>query len=397
MNRSTIRLFDQDTYQREFDARVLSCEPSGDAFAVILDRTAFYPEGGGQPADQGILDGQPVLDVREKPEGLLHILGEPLAIGAVVQGTIDWAVRFERMQHHSGEHIVSGLIKQQHGFDNVGFHMGRDAVTIDFNGQLTDAMLETLERQANQVIYQNVPVRATYPTDADLAMLDYRSKKALTGPIRIVTIPDIDTCACCGTHVRYSGEIGLIRLIKAEKYKGGTRVTLLCGAKALQDYREQTQRVQTIATGLSTSAANIVPAVERLREELASARNQNQDLKHQIWSLEAPQAEHSNGWVIQFKDDLTADDLRSCCQIFGQQTNRSIVLSRVDANDRADGSHDYRYAMFAADGDIRSLAKAFNSQFAGRGGGSANLVQGTACGKKDDIVAFFGQSGQATE
>lgn len=396
MNSSTIRLFDQDAYQREFDARILSCEPSGDFFAVILDQTAFYPEGGGQPADQGFLDGQPVLDVREKPEGLLHILGEPLAVGAVVQGTIDWDVRFERMQHHSGEHIVSGLIKQQHGFDNVGFHMGRDAVTIDFNGQLTDAMLEALERQANQVIYQNVPVRATYPTDTDLAALDYRSKKELTGTIRIVTIPDIDTCACCGTHVRHSGEIGLIRLVKAEKYKGGTRVTLLCGAKALQDYREQTQRVQAIATGLSTSAANIVSAVDRLREELAAARKDNQDLKHQVWSLEAPQAEPKSGWVIQFKDDLTADDLRSCCQIFGQQTNRSIVLSQVDTDDQADGSHDYRYAMFAADGDIRSLAKAFNSQFAGRGGGSANLVQGTVCGKQDEIVAFFNQSWQVS-
>lgn len=392
----TKHLFDQDAYLCEFDASVLSCEPLGDGFAVILDQTAFYPEGGGQPADQGILAGQVVQDVREKPEGLVHLVGEALAVGEVVHGAIDWAVRFDRMQHHSGEHIVSGLVKQLHGFDNVGFHMGREAVTMDFNGQLTDVMLEALELQANQVIYQNVPIRAEYPVEADLADLDYRSKKALAGAVRIVTIPRIDTCACCGTHVRSSGEIGLIRLVKAETYKGGTRVTMLCGTKALKDYRDQTQRVQTIAASLSTSAANSVSAVDRLRDDLAAARKQIQDLKNLVWSHESAQAESVQGWVIQFKGDLTADDLRLCCQAFSLSTGRSIILSPKVAEDggklaegRDSGPNEYRYAMFAAADDIRSLAKTFNSQFAGRGGGSANLIQGTVRGSQCEIEAFF--------
>ncbi len=352
---------------------------------MILDQTAFYPEGGGQPADQGILGGQPVLDVRERPEGLMHFLSKPLAKDSLVHGAIDWDIRFARMQHHSGEHIVSGLVKHRYGLDNVGFHMGSAAVTMDFNGALSADMLEEVERLANQVIYQNVPVEAAYPQESERATLDYRSKKALEGNIRIVTIPGADRCACCGTHVRHTGEIGLIRLIKAETYKGGTRVSMLCGLSAWQEARTQALRVQAIAAGLSTAAVNVVQSVQRLKEELAALHKKNQTLKTKVWMLELNQAEPVNGWIIRFEDDLNAEDLRQCCQLFGQKTGRAIILSAKIADSREEVPMEYRYAMFSTHDDARAVAKTFNQRFAGQGGGNATLVQGTMTGLKREI------------
>jgi len=389
MNDVTLRLYEANAYLREFDARILSCEPADGRYAVILDQTAFYPKGGGQPADQGMLGGQPVLDVRERPEGLVHLLRDPLTTGSVVHGAIDWDIRFARMQHHSGEHIVSGLVKQRHGFDNVGFHMGREAVTMDFNGVLDDVALEEVERLANQVIYQNVPVEAAYPVESDLSNLDYRSKKALEGTIRIVSIPGADLCACCGTHVRHTGEIGIIRFVKAEKYKGGTRITMLCGAWAWQEARTQAQRVQAIATGLSTSADNVVQAVERMKAELAAANKQNQELKHQVWIYESAQAKPINGWLIRFEDDLSADDLRQCCQLFGQKTGRAIILSAKDTAGREEAPGEYRYAMYSTDESLRAVNQSFLQRFTGKGGGHASLYQGTITGIKNEIEAFF--------
>ena len=389
MNDVTLRLYEANTYLREFDARILSCELVGDHYAVILDQTAFYPEGGGQPADLGILGGQPVLDVRERPEGLVHFLREPLAAGSVVHGAIDWDIRFARMQHHSGEHIVSGLVKQRYGFDNVGFHMGRESVTMDFNGVLSDGMLEDIERQANRLIYRNVPVETDYPLEADLADLDYRSKKALTGNIRIVSIPGADLCACCGTHIRHTGEIGIIRLVKAEKYKGGTRVTMLCGAWAWQEARTQALRLQAIATGLSTSADNVVQAVQRLKDELVAKDKQYQVLKHKLWTLESAQAEPINGWLIRFEDDLSAEDLRQCCQLFGQKTGRAIILSAKDTASREEVPGEYRYAMYSTDESLRAVHQSFQQRFTGKGGGHALLYQGTITGIKHEIEAFF--------
>lgn len=389
MNDMTLRLFDHNAYLPEFDARVLSCEPAGDRYAVILDQTAFYPEGGGQPADQGTLGGQLVLDVREKPEGLVHFLREPLTTGTAVHGTINWDLRFMRMQHHSGEHIVSGLVKQQFGLDNVGFHMGSEAVTMDFNGVLSESMLANVELLANQVIYQNVPVEASYPQKNALASLDYRSKKAIEGDIRIVTIPGADLCACCGTHVRHTGEIGIIRLIKAEKYKGGTRVSMLCGLRACQDARAQSQRVQAIAAGLSAAADAVVQAVERLKMDLAAEKKQNQILKNTIWELEMTQAEPVNDWMIRFEQAMAADDLRQCCQIFGQKTGRAIILSAKAADSREEAVSDYRYAMLSIHDDLIALANSFNHRFSGKGGGNATLIQGTMTGKKCEIEAFF--------
>ena len=222
-----------------------------------------------------------------------------------------------------------------------------------------------------------------------MADLDYRSKKALTGNIRIVSIPGADLCACCGTHIRHTGEIGIIRFVKAEKYKGGTRITMLCGAWAWQEARTQAQRVQAIATGLSTSADNVVQAVQRLKDELVAKDKQYQVLKHKLWTLESAQAEPINGWLIRFEDDLSAEDLRQCCQLFGQKTGRAIILSAKDTASREEVPGEYRYAMYSTDESLRAVHQSFQQRFTGKGGGHASLYQGTITGIKHEIEAFF--------
>ena len=243
----TDKLYEEDAYLREFEAEVTGCVPAEGGWLVTLDRTAFYPEGGGQPADTGTLGGARVLDVHEQEGEILHTTDAPLPVGDRTAGAIDWEARFSRMQQHTGEHIVSGVIHRLFGLDNVGFHMGRDAVTIDLNGELTADDLTRVERLANEAVWENLPVGVEYPAPEALAALDYRSKKELTGRVRIVTVPGSDVCACCGTHVRRTGEIGVIKLLTSQRYKGGVRVWLLCGDRALTDYNEKNAQAYAVS------------------------------------------------------------------------------------------------------------------------------------------------------
>ena len=248
----TRRLFYEDAYIDAFDAVVTGCEMVVDAWSVTLDRTAFYPEGGGQPGDTGALGGVRVCDTQDGPDGeIRHITDGPLAVGTAVHGQIDWPVRFSHMQHHTGEHILSGLLHSLYGVDNVGFHMGRDAVTIDLSRELSWDELLRAERLANETVWRDVPVRIEYPDAGALAALVYRSKKALFGAVRIVTVPGADVCACCGTHTARTGEVGIIKLLSAQRYKGGTRVWLCCGGRALKDYEAKNASVHAISAILS--------------------------------------------------------------------------------------------------------------------------------------------------
>ena len=202
----TLKLYDNDSFLFSFSARVLSCESAGERWRAVLDRTAFFPEGGGQPADPGTLGGVPVLDVQEEPDGIAHYLPSPLPEGETVQGELDRAVRLRRMQNHTGEHILCGLAHRHYGYENVGFHLGEDAVTMDLSGELTPEQLRALEREANEVVWEDVPVTARYPDPAELPHLTYRSKLELTENVRLVTIEGYDVCACCAPHVQHTGQ-----------------------------------------------------------------------------------------------------------------------------------------------------------------------------------------------
>ena len=273
----TRRLFDNDSHMHRFEAFVLACEPAGDAYDLVLDQTAFFPEGGGQPPDSGVLAELPVLDVQERVGVIRHRVAAPVPVGTKVEGRIDWTVRFSLMQQHSGEHIVSGFIRSRHGFDNVGFHIGSDCVTVDYNGELTDDDLAVVETLANEAIFSNLPVLISQPEPDALRRMAYRSKLAREEGIRIVSIPGCDVCACCGTHVARTGEIGLVKILSGRRHKGGTRVEMLCGALAVKDYEARHRQVTDISVALSAKPLEVADAVRRLQAENDALKRQLAD------------------------------------------------------------------------------------------------------------------------
>ena len=221
---ATEKLFYENVYCKTFQAKVLSCAAGKHGFDVVLDKTAFYPEGGGQPGDTGYLADVRVTDTHEANGEIVHYCEKPLDVGSNVEGRIDWERRLSLMQLHSGEHILSGIVHRRFGYDNVGFHMGADMVTIDFSGMLTEEDLKRVEREANEAVWENREIKITFPSAQELEQIPYRSKKVLTGDVRIVTIENADICACCGTHVTRTGEIGLIKIFSCVKFHDGVRL-----------------------------------------------------------------------------------------------------------------------------------------------------------------------------
>ena len=229
------RLYYQIPYVKSFMCTVEHCEESGKGtWLVTLNQTGFYPEGGGQPYDTGTLNGIPVLSVHERGEQVIHELAQPIEEGTLAEGIIDWQRRYDNMQLHTGEHILSGLVHKHFGYDNVGFHMGAEEVTVDFNGIIEPEDLDWLEDEANQLVYANVPVKVLYPSEEELRTMEYRSKKELSGLVRIVEVPGADVCACCGTHVENTGEVGIIKIRSMIHYKGGVRLSMLCGLSIIK-------------------------------------------------------------------------------------------------------------------------------------------------------------------
>ena len=283
----TEKLYYQDPYLTAFTARVLSCEKSKSGWAVVLDRTAFYPEGGGQPADHGTLGAVRVTDVHETKGVIFHTCDSPVEIATQVAGAVDWPRRFDHMQQHSGEHILSGLLCSLYHCDNVGFHLGADTVTIDYNAELTWEQVMAAEKAANEVIWQDTPVDITFPAPDALARLNYRSKKALTGQVRIVAFPGADCCACCGTHVRRAGEVGIIKVLSCQKFREGVRLEILCGSRAYRYLSQVYDQDRAVAQLLSVKPQDTLAAAERQAEELAAAKQRMTELEDQLFSLRA--------------------------------------------------------------------------------------------------------------
>lgn len=281
----TEKLFYNDVRKAEFEATVVSCVKNKDRYEVVLDGTYFYPEGGGQPADHGKIDDANVFDVHDKDNEVVHYCDKEVVCGKKVKAWVDMERRHRLMQQHSGEHIVSGLIHKHFGYDNVGFHMGSDCITIDFNGPLTSDDLKLVEKEANEAIYRNFDTNIFYPSPEELEKLEYRSKKALEGDVRIVNFKDCDTCACCGLHVVKSGEIGIIKITGSQNYKGGTRVTMLAGKQAREDYAVKDSIVHGISNLLSAKPYETKEAVERLMKERNEIKEQLVAAKKQILSL----------------------------------------------------------------------------------------------------------------
>lgn len=378
----TVLLYRKDVYRTEFTATVAACEAYKNGFAVALDQTCFYPEGGGQPADRGLLDGQPVLHVRESGGRVLHLVEQPIEPGKTVAGKIDWDFRFCQMQHHTGEHIVSGIAHRLFGAENVGFHMGEEAVTIDLSVELDAEQLRRVEQLANAVVQRDVAVEEAFPSAEVLPTIDYRSKKELEGQVRIITVPGADCCACCGTHVATTGQIGLVKLLLPQKYKGGTRLTLLCGQRALADYCQKEESVMALSHLFSAPPAGVARAAAQQAAQLEELKLQLARAQEQLFAAKAA-ALPAEGNLCLFEEGLDANGLRRFAALLGE---RRSGLSAVFC---ADGAGGFRYAVCRHGGDLRPLCKEWNQALAGRGGGDKALVQGSLKADRQAIEAYF--------
>lgn len=386
MNMETQKLYYQDPTLREFPATVLSCEAAGEVWKVVLDQTAFYPEGGGQPADHGVLKtagGEiAVTDVHEKSGTVIHTCAAPVEPGTVVTGVLDWARRFDHMQQHSGEHILSGILCRLYDCDNVGFHLGAETVTIDYNVDITWEQALEAERLANAAVWADRETEIFYPSSEELAALDYRSKKELTGQVRIVEFPEADRCACCGTHVERAGQAGPIKVLSCQKFREGVRMEILCGARALRYLSAAYDQARAVGQRLSVKPLEIQGAVERLEEELSAAKARMAELEQTAFAaLAAEQA--GRGDVVLFQSPMRPDSLRRLADTVGKSCGG---LAAVFSGEGAKWS----YALVRGDGgDIAPLVKELNETLHGRGGGRNGFAQGSVQAGRGEIEAFF--------
>ncbi|MDO4961326.1 MAG: alanyl-tRNA editing protein [Eubacteriales bacterium] len=410
---NTKKLYYGSAYIKEFDAEVTSCVQDKKSWLVELNETAFYPEGGGQPADAGRLyifadtaartdsacdknsaanadaadfvapagASITVTDVHEKDGRILHYCDKPLEPGTKVRGVIDWERRFDHMQQHSGEHIVSGMICSRFNCDNVGFHMGKGIVTIDYNADITFEELKVLEEKANRYIWENHEFVELWPDEEELKALDYRSKKELTGEVRITSFPGADMCACCGTHVRASGEVGLVKFISCQKFTKGTRIELLCGKRALDFLSMNFEQNAVIAKSMAASLDKTAAVHSKQKEELIALKIRCAELE--TLHFEAVAREYENkGDVLIFKPGLSPDSVRKLCVLLAASCKgRAAVFSSSEK--------DFKYAVCKEGADIREFIKEMNSALGGRGGGKDGFAQGSVSASEKEIREFF--------
>lgn len=378
----TKKLYYEDPFLREFTAVVLSCEPLKTGYSVVLDRTAFYPEGGGQPADHGTINGVAVTDVHEKSDEVIHICENSVEVGETVAGKIDWTRRFDHMQQHSGEHILSGILCKEYHCDNVGFHMGAETVTIDYNTEITWEQAMLAEQKANAFVAADLPVQIEYPSRSELDALDYRSKKELTGQVRIVTFPGADCCACCGTHVLRTGQVGLVKILSLQKFRDGVRMEIVSGNRALRLFSAVYDQNRLVAQQLSVKPDATAAAVERLKAELAEVKERMSHTESALFALRAEQYADA-GDVLLIEPSLGGDEARRLADAVAR---RCGGLAAVFAGENGR----YNYALLRSDGtDIAPLVKALNAALHGRGGGRNGFAQGSVQAEESAIREFF--------
>lgn len=380
----TKKLYDLDAYQKEFDAEVISCEERKEkketVYQVILNQTLFFPEEGGQSPDKGTIEGVNVLDVQIKKDVITHTLEQPLEVGTKVHGIIDWKHRFNNMQQHSGEHIFSGLIHSKFGFNNAGFHLSDNIVTMDFDGVLTAEDVEDIEYRVNEVIAENLPVEVTFPSKEELAVLDYRSKIEIEGQVRIVTIPGVDVCACCAPHVRHTGEIGMLKVMSLSNYKGGVRISILCGFRALLAFRQKSEIISAISGSLSANQELLPDLVEKLK-------NSNQDLKYRLAEAkqklmagklaEIPKEQED---VILFETDIETPVMRN---VVNELTAVHKGICGIFVGTKEEG---YNFIIGSSTKDCREIAALLRERTGARGGGSAAMIQGSVKAEEQELI-----------
>ena len=375
------KLFYEDSHLKEFTATVVGCEAAKGGYAVTLDATAFYPTGGGQECDLGILGGVRVLDVKEQGEQIIHLCDGALEVGSRVTGTIDWERRFDHMQQHSGEHLVMGQIFQKFGYHNVGFHMGGHLVTIDLDGPVTWEDLMQIERRTNEIICRNLPVKTWYPSPEELPGVKYRSKKALPWPVRIVEFAGEDVCACCGTHVKYTGEIGLVKFVSCIKFKEGVRIELASGKRAMELFRNIFEQNRQVSQTFSAKILETGAAAQKFNEMLLQEKFRSVGLQRKVFAAIADSYAGAEQ-AIHFENDLQPGQVRELADAISEKAATAIVLSGTD-------EAGYAICIISKTADTKELGKAVNTALNGRGGGKPGAFQGSLRATREQIEVFF--------
>lgn len=378
----TVKLYEQDAYIKEFTATVVSCEETKGGYALVLDKTAFFPEGGGQAPDKGTLNGAAVLDVQIKEEIIVHTVASPLNAGSTVTGVLDWETRFDRMQNHTGEHLVSGVIHKLFGYNNIGFHMNDQLVTLDVDGTLNGEQVALVEQTVNKALYENRKVTPWFPNPEELKSYDYRSKLDLTQGVRLVEIDGYDVCACCAPHVARTGEIGVIKIIDFYPNKQGTRVEMLCGKRAFADYSSLHQNNKEIMGMLSSKRMETPVKVKKEQDAMQALRAEYKTLAQTLsWAQLQPKTVGEN--VFGFTPNVSYDELRYCVNRL-QETCQG-VCALFSQNEQGESI----YIVASVAENIQALVKEMNGELQGRGGGKPNFAQGKVSASQAEIEAWL--------
>lgn len=376
----TEKLYDIDSYLNEFTAQVISCEKNGNYFDIILDKTAFFPEGGGQSADEGTINDVKVVDVQIKDGVIIHKALSPVECGPA-ECKLDWNMRFRRMQNHSGEHIISGIAHNIYGCNNVGFHMGAE-MTVDFDIELDKEQLRIIEKRANEAVYDNVRIYAEYPASEILETLDYRSKLELTEDVRIVTVEGYDICACCAPHVKSSGEIGIIKILSSTRHRGGTRITMICGQDAFDDYCIKADNLYEIAVALCAKHNEELEAFRKLCTENSELKQKVAALSKELTAIKAQNSDSVNGFTLFFED---TDDMQAVRSLALESAKTTETITAVFGGK----SGSYKFAIASMSKSVKPVMSELSAQFKARGGGSDELVQGNIAAEENIIRDFF--------
>lgn len=377
-------LFYRDEYAREFDAEVISCQKGKKGYEVALSDTAFYPEGGGQPADRGTLGQVNVLDVKRRNGEILHITDAPLEPGMTVHGVLDWERRFDHMQQHSGEHILSGVVHAQFGYDNVGFHMNDEVVTVDFNGPITWEEAMELEDKVNAYIWTDAESRELYPSEEELKAMDYRSKIELKGKVCLVEYPGADLCACCGTHVAHTGEIGLMKILSVSRHKDGVRMEMLFGGRAMKDYDRKHLLNTEFSCRLSSKPYETGEALQRVLDEMNAMKFRMQAMNERYYAMRATSIPVGEPVIFFNEPGMSMVEIRKFCDylISTGKVKTAMIISPKD-------KESVNYVMGSADLNMRDVGKLLNEELHGRGGGRPEMVQGSFQAEAEAVEQAF--------
>ena len=393
---STIKLYDSLPYETEFTAKIIkisSFDKEKNLYELVLDKTLFFPEAGGQSCDKGNINIENSTTIVERvvidnEDVITHIIHSEIPLQlenlakAEIYGKIDWIHRFSNMQQHSAEHIFSGIVHRKYGFENVGFHLSDNNVTMDYSGYLTPEQVAEIEFETNKVISQNISISCYYPNENELNNINYRCKSELSGDIRIVEIKGIDICACCCPHVKQTGEIGLMKVISSIRYKGGTRLSILCGFRALEYFNSLYAQMGELKSLLSAEQSEVVNTVTLLRNEKDELKNKLIEVSKNLLISEIDNLPAGSPALI-FADEINPKSQREALNYLISKRNNYCGI--LVGNDKKG----YSYLIGSNNLDSVLVQAKLKEGLNAKGGGKKEMIQGFIEASKNEIEALL--------